>query len=209
MKKLLLHCCCAPCANQPINLLMVDYSLELYYGNSNIQPEKEYQLRRDCLRSYGQQLQLTVHEAQYNRGEWYQAIGNDGGAFPLVDDESHPEMIERRRQRCRLCYRYRFRGLAETAEKQKIEMIASTLAISPYQFQDILEEELQAAAASHQLQSLFIDWRPYYTQGQELARRLGFYRQKYCGCEFSRQEAIIERAQRSAKQRSTTANPQV
>ena len=35
---------------------------------------------------------------------------------------------------------------------------------------------------------LYRDFRPLFRQGQEMARALGFYMQKYCGCIFSEEE---------------------
>ncbi|MDR2957819.1 MAG: epoxyqueuosine reductase QueH [Coriobacteriales bacterium] len=195
MEKMLLHCCCAPCANQPIDLLMgMGYQLVLFYANSNIHPFAEYVKRRDCMQDYAKRLDLTWHEDSYQPGTWYQAIGNDGGVFPLIKDEPDIELLNRRRQRCRLCYRYRLTNLAAEAARQDIGLIATTLAISPYQHHDILAEELDMAAQAVGVKAIYFDWRPYYRKGQDKARDLLFYRQKYCGCEFSRQEAIAERA---------------
>jgi predicted adenine nucleotide alpha hydrolase (AANH) superfamily ATPase len=194
MRSLLLHCCCAPCANQPIDLLLNEgWRPSLYFGNSNIQPEAEHQMRLEAMLGYAEGLGLPLYQEPYRRGDWYQAIGNDGGVFALTGDDADQEMLGRRRQRCRLCYRFRFAGLAAAAAELGQGAIASTLAISPYQFSDILADELQEAAAAHGLEALFVDWRPYYRQGQAAAARLGLYRQRYCGCEFSRQEALAER----------------
>ena len=51
--KTLLHICCAPCANQPIEVLRTD-GIEVtgFWYNPNIHPFKEYEARRDCLVDY-------------------------------------------------------------------------------------------------------------------------------------------------------------
>lgn len=203
MKKLLLHSCCAPCANQPIKALQErGVSLELYFGNSNIHYLAEWEQRRDSLLSFAASAHVPIHVSDYVPGDWFQAIRNDGGVFPTNDKAvklnglDAAEMLHLRQTRCRLCYRYRMQLLARKALEVGADTIATTLAISPYQFQDILLEELQAAADEQGLQYLFEDWRPLYSQGQTVARDANMYRQKYCGCEFSRQEAEIERAAR-------------
>ncbi|MCL2136076.1 MAG: epoxyqueuosine reductase QueH [Coriobacteriia bacterium] len=194
MKSLLLHSCCAPCANVPLDLVSaLGYTPVILFANPNIHYQSEYELRRDSLASYAQQLGLQFLEAPYLTGDWFQAIRNDGGVFPITDKGSEDKMRQSRMVRCRLCYRYRFQALARTASEMGIPTIATSLTISPYQFHEILLEELAKAAAEHGLEALTDDWRPYYQEGQKRARELGFYRQKYCGCEFSRQEADIER----------------
>jgi len=40
------------------------------------------------------------------------------------------------------------------------------------------------------------DFRPFYRAGQERAKALGLYRQKYCGCSASKDEAETQRRER-------------
>ena len=49
----LLHICCAPCANQCIDVLRTDgCAVTGYWYNPNIHPFTEYRSRRNCLRDY-------------------------------------------------------------------------------------------------------------------------------------------------------------
>ena len=50
--KTLLHICCAPCANQPIEVLRGD-KIEVtgFWYNPNIHPFTEYRARRNCVRT--------------------------------------------------------------------------------------------------------------------------------------------------------------
>ena len=59
--KTLLHICCAPCANMPIEVLRGD-GLEVtgYWYNPNIHPFTEYRARRNCLREYAQEISLPL-----------------------------------------------------------------------------------------------------------------------------------------------------
>ncbi|MCL2631967.1 MAG: epoxyqueuosine reductase QueH [Coriobacteriia bacterium] len=205
MDKLLLHSCCAPCANQPIDLLIdAGYEVHVLFANSNIHYLAEYQRRRDCLSNYLSSLGVLMYETAYKSGDWFQAIRNDGGVYPVLGQDADQDalMLAKRQTRCRLCYRFRMRQLADEAVGQGIGTIATTLSISPYQYQEILFDELFIAADMHGLQAVLEDWRPFYQSGQTKAKELGFYRQNYCGCEFSRQEAALERAARKARQAS-------
>ncbi|MDR0308616.1 MAG: epoxyqueuosine reductase QueH [Coriobacteriales bacterium] len=202
VKNLFLHCCCAPCALEPVRRLMeTGHTLTLYYSNDNIHPESEYQLRRDCLVGYAKEvvgLELLVPD--YQPEAWHQMIGSAAGVFPLIPEAvDYEEMLVARQKRCRLCYSQRFTALAEAASERGFSQISTTLSISPWQFTELLEEELSAAAARCGLQAHFVDWREDYPQSRVLSRELGLYRQKYCGCQYSRQEADIERE--AARQR--------
>ena len=56
-----------------------------------------------------------------------------------------------------------------------------------------LREVAQRAAAEHGVAFLYRDFRPYFRAGQERARELGFYIQKYCGCVFSEEERYLKK----------------
>jgi DNA-binding transcriptional LysR family regulator len=58
----------------------------------------------------------------------------------LLDDE-------RRRERCRACYRMRLEEAAAYAAEHGYDGLATTLAVSPYQFTDVIREETERAAA--------------------------------------------------------------
>ena len=71
--------------------------------------------------------------------------------------------------------------------------------MSPYQYTDVIREELERAAAAAGVQPLFEDYRPFYDEATHLSREMGMYRQNYCGCRFSDDEAAAERAERKAQ----------
>lgn len=55
--KLLMHICCAPCANMPIDALRADgIDLTGYWYNPNIHPFTEYRARRNCLQEYAKAI---------------------------------------------------------------------------------------------------------------------------------------------------------
>ena len=59
----LLHICCAPCANQCIDVLRSDhYEVTGFWYNPNIHPFTEYRSRRNCLREYAQTIDLKLIE---------------------------------------------------------------------------------------------------------------------------------------------------
>ena len=120
----------------------------------------------------------------------------------LLDDE-------RRKERCRACYRMRLEEAAAQAAKGGFEGLATTLAVSPYQFTDVIREELERACSKAGIAFCFEDYRPYYDEATRTSRELGMYRQNYCGCRFSVQEGEATRAfvkeQRKAKKAARQA----
>ena len=105
----------------------------------------------------------------------------------LLDDE-------RRKERCRACYRMRLEEAARYAAAKGFEGLATTLAVSPYQFTSVIREELERACTGAGIAWHFQDYRPYYDEATRISRELGMYRQNYCGCRFSVREGEATRA---------------
>ena len=174
--KTLLHICCAPCANQCIEVLRTDgVELTGFWYNPNIHPYTEYRARRDCLREYAQMVELPLLEK------------NDYALRPFVravaEDLDH---------RCGKCYEMRLFETAKAAKEGGFDSFTSSLFISPYQNFELMRETAERAAMEYGVEFLFRDFRPYFRAGQDRARELGMYMQKYCGCVFSEEERYIK-----------------
>ncbi len=131
-------------------------------------------------------------------GNGYGGMGESAnvsaGGGPTVATVAELLDDERRRERCRACYRLRLEEAAAAAAEGGYDGLATTLAVSPYQFTDVIHEELQRAAGQVGLQAHFEDYRPYYDEATRISRELGMYRQNYCGCRFSIREGEATRA---------------
>ena len=170
--KTLLHICCAPCANQPIEILRTDgYEVTGYWYN----PNTEYRERRNCLREYAKVIELPVIER------------DDYGLRPFVR-----EVAEDIGGRCVKCYEMRLFDTARQAAEGGFDSFTSSLFISPYQNHELMMEVAQRAAHEYGVEFLYRDFRPYFRDGQNFAREHGFYMQKYCGCVFSEQERYLK-----------------
>lgn len=99
----------------------------------------------------------------------------------------------------------RLEEAAAYAAANGFEGLATTLAVSPYQFTEVIEQELESVCADYRLVPVFQDFRPYYQQATQRSRDLGMYRQNYCGCVYSDAEAAAERAERKAKREAEKA----
>jgi len=172
----LMHICCAPCANQPIEVLRTD-GIEVagFWYNPNIHPFTEYRARRNCLRGYAETIDLKLFEQ------------NDYALRPFVR-----AVAEDFANRCVKCYEMRLFETARQAKELGFDSFTSSLFISPYQNHELMRETAQRAAAEYGVEFLYRDFRPYFRAGQERARELEFYMQKYCGCVFSEEERYLK-----------------
>ena len=175
--KTLLHICCAPCANQCIEVLRTD-KIEVtgFWFNPNIHPFTEYRARRNCLREYADTIDLRLIEK------------NDYALRPFI--RAVAEDIE---HRCGKCYELRLFEAAKQAKEGGFDSFTSSLFISPYQNHELMRETAERAAEEYGVDFLYRDFRPYFRAGQDFAREHGFYMQKYCGCVFSEEERYVKR----------------
>ena len=112
----------------------------------------------------------------------------------------------RREARCRACYRMRLEETARVAAERGFDGIGTTLSVSPYQYTDVIREEVERAAAGAGVAPVFEDFRPYYDEATRRSRQLGMYRQNFCGCRISDLEAAAERAERKAERAAAKAD---
>ena len=176
--KVLLHICCAPCANRPLALLQEQgHEVTGYWYNPNIHPFTEYRSRRNTVREYLQEIGVPLIEQ------------NDYALRPFVR-----AVAEDIANRCVKCYEMRLFETARQASEGGFDSFTSSLFISPYQNHELMRETAERAAAEYGVEFLYRDFRPYFKAGQEKARELGFYMQKYCGCVFSEEERYLKKS---------------
>ena len=170
--KLLLHCCCGPCAVGSLPQFEEHgYQPFGYFYNPNIHPYQEHKARR-----------LSFIELMERRGLPYLAVKD----YPL--EEWLRQVAPAPEQRCAYCYQSRLLTAAEFALNNGFEHFSTTLLISPYQNHQLIRETGERIAAAKGLEFVYRDLRGGFRQGQEEARAMGLYMQKYCGCIYSEKE---------------------
>ena len=176
--KTLMHICCAPCANMPIEVLRTD-GIEVagFWYNPNIHPFTEYRARRNCLQDYAKAIELPL------------ILKDEYGLRPFVR-----EVAEDIEGRCVKCYEMRLFETAKTAAEGGFDSFTSSLFISPYQNHELMRQVAERAAREYHVEFLHRDFRPYFKPGQERARELEMYIQKFCGCIFSEQERYLKKS---------------
>ena len=205
--KLLLHACCGPCSLEPVRLLReTGHDITIHYANSNIHPAEEYAHRLQTLRSWAAGGGIDVLEGAYDPDRWEAAAGKIGNAALAACGGRVLEQDPARREaRCRACYRLRLEETAQLAAQAGFEGIGTTLSVSPYQYTEVIREEVERAAAAAGAAPVFEDFRPYYDEATRRSRELGMYRQNFCGCRISEKEAAAEREQRKAQRAAAKA----
>ena len=105
-------------------------------------------------------------------------------------------------ERCFGCYALRLRRTADAARKYGFDYFSTTLTISPLKNADKLNEigekvaeEMRKSAAPGEKVPEFLpsDFKKKngYLRSIELSKEFDLYRQNYCGCRFSRQQAFF------------------
>ena len=188
--KLLLHTCCAPCSVYCIETLRKEgIEPTVYWFNPNIHPYMEYKQRRDCLKEYTRNIEIeAIFEENYGLKDFCKNVVQD---------------LENRCQK--YCYPVRLEQTAKYAKENGYDSFSTTLLISPYQNHEMLIKVGEEMAKKYGLKFLYRDFRVGFREGQEKARELGLYRQKYCGCVFS-EEMSKSAHQKKDKEESARAN---
>ena len=71
---------------------------------------------------------------------------------------------------------------AKKAAELGFEYYTSTLFVSPYQNHELMKGIFEETGKKYGVKFLYRDFREGFRQGQQQAREIGLYRQKYCGC---------------------------
>jgi predicted adenine nucleotide alpha hydrolase (AANH) superfamily ATPase len=177
--KILVHACCAPCANVYICGLKEQGSCDLFWYNPNIHPLTEYRQRRDSLVKFAKIKELELIMQDYYGLQSF--ITNTGGDFAAPG-------------RCDGCYNTRLDIVAHEAKNRGYEAFSTTLLASPYQNFDKICEIGNNLAKKFGIKFIAHDFRQNYRAGVRQAREMGLYTQKYCGCIFSEEERYTSRS---------------
>lgn len=178
MARVLLHACCAVCASHPYFLLKESgYDVTLYFYNPNIYPDEEYQRRLNELKKFASinNIRLIIEEKSYDY--WLKLVKGY---------ENEPE----KGNRCTICFKERLFKAHETALKENFDFYTTTLTVSPHKNSKQVFEAAKMVTENNKtgtIPFLEMDFKKQngFLKASKLANEYGFYRQKYCGCEFS------------------------
>lgn len=171
--KLVLVSCCAPCSAGAIKQLTdgkipgVDDFIVLFF-NPNIYPADEYMRRMQEQVKYCEKLGVKYKIGEYDHDAWRAAV---------CGLENEPE----RGARCSVCFAYRFEYAKKFARENGYNAIGSVLGVSRHK--DQAQVDAAGKSAPGDTEYLPIKWDENLRV--QINRESDFYRQNYCGCEFS------------------------
>lgn len=178
-KKLILHVCCAVCGAYLCELLKGRFKeIVIYFYNPNIWPKKEYEKRKESAKKLAEIYGLEFIEGEYDIENWNQKIKGLEGELEGG-------------KRCPVCFEMRLRKTAEFAKQRGFDYFATTLAVSPYKSEKVVDEIGGALAQEFGINYLStaiigdLNKTEIWQKTRELAKKFEFYHQKYCGCSFS------------------------
>lgn len=176
-EKILVHACCATCAGFVLQQVAEKYVPVIYYYNPNIYPIVEYALRRDELKHYAIRQGFPFIEEKYQPMEWSKTVQGL---------ENEPE----KGLRCNRCFFLRLDRAASFAKENSIRIFTTTLTISPHKNSLSILEIGNQISADKQVSFLGEDFKKKdgFKKTMEIARTEGFYRQNYCGCQYSQRQ---------------------
>jgi hypothetical protein len=171
--RLILMSCCAPCSCGAIKQLVygeipgIDDFIVMFF-NPNIYPETEYQKRLNEQIKYCEKMGAKYVVGDYDHDAWRKCVSGL---------ENEPE----RGARCSKCFAFRFCRAREYAKKHGFNAIASVFGVSRFKSQ--IQVDTAAESVCTDIKYLPIKWDE--SLRVSINRESDFYRQNYCGCEFS------------------------
>lgn len=179
---LLLHVCCAPCSSYCLEYLAEYFNIVVFYYNPNISYKEEYEYRlseeKRLINEMNFKNPVQIIESRYDPNEFFDV------AKGL---ENEPEGGKR----CHECFKLRLNESCKKAQEIGADYITTTLTISPLKNAQVLNEIGSEYAKKYGVIWLFSDFkkREGYKRSITLSKEYNLYRQNYCGCIFSKQQA--------------------
>lgn len=204
-KKLFLHSCCAPCSSYCLLYLSSFFDITVFYYNPNITGDSEYQHRvREQIRlieTYNSELGEEIASGKRYAISFIEGDHDTGAFYEVIKGlENEPEGGAR----CARCFKLRLEETLRKAKPAGADYFGTTLTISPLKNAKVINsigyalagERMTGSAESSDSVAPEVMWLPSdfkkkegYKQSIELSKKYDLYRQNYCGCEFSRNEA--------------------
>ena len=186
--KLLLHSCCGPCSSAVLEQLTPHFEIVLFFYNPNIAPKEEFDRRLETQKQLLAEIEhpypLTLIAPPYDDREFWDAVKGT---------EHTPEMGER----CQKCIAQRMAEAKKAAIRYQCDYFTTTLTVSPHKdapYINLCGEQLAAGESAVRYLPSDFKKRGGYARSVALSAEYGLYRQDYCGCPMSLQEAQARRA---------------
>ncbi|GAB2024565.1 epoxyqueuosine reductase QueH [Lactovum odontotermitis] len=196
--KLIIHSCCAPCSTYTLEFLTQYADVTIYYANSNIHPQAEYERRALVQKEFVDEFNRRTNnhvafiEEEYRPNEFIQMVLAKGL-------QNEPE----RGLRCSACFQMRLDLVAKKAVELGYDYFGSALTISPQKNSQVINEIGLDAQRLFDVKYLPSDFKKNkgYERSLQMCKEYDIYRQCYCGCIFAakKQGVDLKTVNREAK----------
>ncbi|MCH4266553.1 MAG: epoxyqueuosine reductase QueH [Solobacterium sp.] len=177
--KLLLHACCAVCASWPLEFLTSVFDVTVYFNNSNIWPQAEYDRRLEELKRYLSEVypddSVKLIVTAYDNAGYMEKLA------PMKED---PEGFGR----CFFCYATRMNEAYQYAESHGFDYFTTVMSISRQKDSQKMNEIGRSLSRRYPETAYFYsDFKKAKGQDRKeaLSNEHHLYRQDYCGCIYS------------------------
>lgn len=181
--KLLLHICCAPCSSYCMEYLSRYFDITVFFYNPNIDEQAEYIKRVEEAKRLISAMRFE-REVKFIEGRY------EPDKFHLMSRGM--ELLPEGGERCFHCYEMRLRESAIKAKELNFDYFTTSLSISPMKSSAKLCEIGERVGEEYGINYLPSDFKKKngYKRSVELSGEYRLYRQNYCGCSYSRNEAM-------------------
>jgi predicted adenine nucleotide alpha hydrolase (AANH) superfamily ATPase len=142
-----------------------------YFYRHNIHPFTECMKREETLKSWAETVSLKL-------------IIQEGYDLELF----LRNILFREKERCLFCYHDRLTATALMAKKGRFDAFSTTLLYSKFQKHDAIRSIGESLSQTYGIPFFYEDFREGWKEGISESKRLGLYRQQYCGCIYSEKE---------------------
>lgn len=179
--KLLLHACCGPCSCFPLTFLCPIFDVTIYFNNSNIYPENEYNRRLEELKKL-----LSYYKRDYGFDVEIIETKYDNDSFN-IDLEPYKDLPEGQ-ERCFICFEKRMDDAFKYADEHGFDYFTTVMTISRQKNSQKLNE------IGEKLSSKYQNTKYFYSDfkkkdgallGIQLKNKYDLYQQLYCGCKYT------------------------
>lgn len=173
---LLLHVCCGPCSTHVMDVLRKSHAVTLFFSNSNIWPEAEFERRLVEVRKVAETMKVALAVDPFDHAAW----------------REHVKGLEQERERgkrCEACFSFNLGRAAVYAREHGFSGFTTTLTVSPHKDAPTI---FRVGRAAGDFVAQDFKKQDGFKRSLELSREYGLYRQDYCGCEFSRREGAAD-----------------
>ena len=169
---ILLHTCCGICAGGVAERLLAEgHRVTGYFFNPNIHPAEEYERRLQVAQAIARHIGFPLVVGEYDSQRWLAAV---------TGLESEPEGG----RRCAICYSFRLLETQRVALERGFDAFTTTLTVTPRKPAAVVNRVGTEIGGGRFLARDFKK-QDGFKRTNEIARKLGVYRQHYCGCVYS------------------------